>query len=252
MRNYKINIAILVASIGLLVFLQSSFVENKKKKDKETIQANVNAGGTELAFTLIAGEEHNHPTFAFWLEDLEGNFVQELFVTKSLSTGVYGHGQKAPGVWKQESGEARRPATLPYFLHQRGVEAPDGTYLPTPENPIPDAYSGATPAADFDLLTKSNQKLSGKFKILFEVNQTWDWNEFWHNSKYPEDADYKTSCQPALVYAVTIDFDNLMEYYVLNPIGHSHYSGKDGLLYTDVSTITTAKNIFKKVEVRVK
>jgi hypothetical protein len=42
----------------------------------------------------------------------------------------------------------------------------------------------------------------------------------------------------------------LTEYY-LNPIGHSHYSGKDGLLYTDLSTFTTALQIAEKIVVRV-
>lgn len=252
MKNYKINILLLLGLIISFVLLNSSDMEKKKKGEKETIQANINASGTPLQFTLITGEAHNHPTFAMWLEDMDGNFIQELFVTKSLSSGIYGHGAKSEGVWKKDAGEARRPATLPYFLHKRGVKAPDGTYLPTPESPIVDAYTGATPKADFDLCTKANKKLSGKYRILFEVNQPWDWNEFWNNTKFPDDTDYKTSCQPALVYAVTVDFDHLVDYYALNPIGHSHYSGKDGQLYTDISTLTTAKDIFEKVEVRIK
>jgi polyphosphate kinase len=39
---------------------------------------------------------------------------------------------------------------------------------------------------------------------------------------------------------------------VLNPIGHGHYSGKDGKLYTDISTLTTAKNIAEKLTIRFK
>jgi len=41
-----------------------------------------------------------------------------------------------------------------------------------------------------------------------------------------------------------------VEYYVLNPIGHSHYSGLDGPLYTDLTSITNALTIFSKIEVR--
>ncbi|MBI9065796.1 MAG: hypothetical protein JEZ09_00810 [Salinivirgaceae bacterium] len=252
MKYFRINI-LLAAVIVIGVILQSSFEPDKKKKaPKESIQANVNANGTILEFMLVAGKEHNHPTFAFWIENLDGTFVQELFVTKSLSTGIYGHGQKVEGVWDTEPGEVRRPATLPYFLHKRGVKAEDGTYLPTPKKPIVDAYTGATPAADFDLEAKSNEKLSGKYRILFELNQSWDWNEFWNNTKHIDELNYKTSCQPALVYSVVIDFDNPMDYYALNPMGHSHYSGKTGELFTDISTLTTAKHIFDKIEVRVK
>ena len=38
-----------------------------------------------------------------------------------------------------------------------------------------------------------------------EINQNWDWNEYWTNDKYPDDENYKMSCQPALVYEAVID-----------------------------------------------
>ncbi|HDP68410.1 MAG TPA: hypothetical protein ENN20_07935 [Candidatus Marinimicrobia bacterium] len=84
-----------------------------------------------------------------------------------------------------------------------------------------------------------------------EINQTWDSNHYWTNNKYPDDLEYFTSLQPALVYAVTIDLDSGISEYFLNPIGHSHYSGKNGLLYTDLTTFTTALQIAKKIIVRV-
>jgi hypothetical protein len=34
-------------------------------------------------------------------------------------------------------------------------------------------------------------------------------------------------------------------------IGHSHYSGKDGNLYTDVSTLTTALDIARSIVVKI-
>lgn len=56
---------------------------------------------------------------------------------------------------------------------------------------------------------------------------------------------------PALVYAATVDLNQPGE-YELKMIGHSHYSGKDGNLYTDLSTFTTAHQIVEKLVVRVK
>jgi hypothetical protein len=237
----------------VLPFAISSFDMQKKKqksKDYEIITSNINGTGTALELKFTIGKAHNHPTLAVWLETIDGEYIQTLFVTKSLAIGIYGHGAQNDGVWKRESGEARRPATLPYYLHKRGVKAPDGTYLPTPEHPIPDAYTGATPINSFQLNTNSDKPIQGKFNVLVEVNQPWDWNSYWNNTLYINDVDYKTSCQPALVYAVTIDLDNPMEYYVLNPIGHSHYAGKDGLLYTDITTLTTALQIFDKIEIK--
>jgi hypothetical protein len=82
-----------------------------------------------------------------------------------------------------------------------------------------------------------------------EINQAWDSNKFWSNNKFPGDRDYFGSLQPALIYAVSIDLNNTEKQYFLNPIGHSHFSGKDGKLYTDISTITSAKEIAEKIMV---
>jgi polyphosphate kinase len=38
----------------------------------------------------------------------------------------------------------------------------------------------------------------------------------------------------------------------LNPIGHGHYSGKNGKLFTDLSSLTTALKIVKSLKVKVK
>ncbi len=63
------------------------------------------------------------------------------------------------------------------------------------------------------------------------------------------DKEYKTSSQPALVYAADIDTNTTAE-VEMKPIGHSHYSGKDGSLTTDLSTITTALKIAKHISVK--
>jgi hypothetical protein len=195
---------------------------------------------TSFSLTLEAGKHHNHPTFAVWLETIDGQFVQPLFVTKSLATGTYPNADAGDKRWKREPGEARRPATLPYFLHKRGVKAPDGTYLPTPQNPIADAYTGATPLKSATLTLSVDKKLAGKYKILLEVNQPWDFNAVWFNDRIPESSDYLTSAQPSLVYMVEIDTENLHEEYFLNPIGHGDPTG------------ATAREIFSTIKLRMK
>jgi hypothetical protein len=84
-----------------------------------------------------------------------------------------------------------------------------------------------------------------------EINQSWDWNEFWHNNKYPEDKEYKTSSQPAVVYEATINTNKPGEEILFKPVGHSHYAGRDGKLYTELNTLTSALNIVKKCTVKV-
>jgi hypothetical protein len=216
----------------------------------DTLYANIDASGSQLVIALNQGAKHNHPTFAFWLEDLEGNFLQTLFVTRYLATGIYGHGDAGQGEWKRTEGEAIRPATLPYWLHKRNIENPGQALLPTPEQPVADAYTGATPKSDFILVAKTDKKIPKKFRLLMEINQPWDWNDYWTTLKYPDEPNYNPSAQPSLVYAVTIDTDCENCEYFLNPIGHGHYSGKNGKLYTDLRTFTTAFNIVESVRLK--
>jgi hypothetical protein len=82
-----------------------------------------------------------------------------------------------------------------------------------------------------------------------EINQTWDWNQYWHNNKFPDDEEYKTSCQPALVYMVEVDLRSDKTNWVMVPIGHSHPSGKTGELFADYSNHTTALQIAERITV---
>jgi len=249
------NKFIILSIITTILISSCNTSIRKTTKDKiqtDTIYTNINGKGIELLIDFEKGDKHNYPSFVFWLETTEGKFLQTLYITKSVATGVFGHGSDGDGKWKNESGEAIRPASLPYWLHKRGIFSRDSLLVPTMEFPIADAYTGATPKNNFVLLTKSDGDLNSKFVLLLEINQPWDWNEFWTNDKYPDNSNYKTSCQPSLIYAVTIDLDSNEKEYYLNPIGHGHYAGENGRLYTDLSTITTALDIVKKIKVEVK
>ena len=124
-------------------------------------------------------------------------------------------------------------------------------YIPSPRNPIADAYTGPTPGRSFILNSKLDEAGLKKFHVLFEINQTWDWNEYWTNNKYPDDDEYKTSCQPAVVYSTLIYLANPEDEYLMRIIGRSHESGANGELYDDLNTLTTALHIADGIVVRV-
>jgi len=235
----------------LLLFFSCTAVKNTSE-EREVINLISGKQGQNFELTFTKGEAFNHPSFAIWAEDMEGNYIETLFVTQYVGTGNYAHGELEPGKWKNNPGEARRPATLPYWAFKRGIRAPDGLYVPSAQNPVPDAITGATPKGSFSLNTGVGIRQNKKFRLLMEINQPWDSNKFWTNVLYPGDNDYFTSLQPALVYAVTIDPGEKETEFVLNPIGHSHPSGKDGKLYTDLNTITTALEIAHKITVILK
>lgn len=237
----------------LLLFLVQVEVFSQRKKDKivppEIIKTNVDGAGWEITLEVTPGKSHNYPMLAAWIEDAEGNYVQTLYVNESVAKGYFNYADKSEGKWKP--GALIRPASLPVWAHQRRVKSGQGNYMPTQANPVPDAYTSATPKAGFVLQSKTDKPLTGEFKVLLEINQSWDWNNYWTNHKFPEDDDYKSSAQPSLVYAVEIDTENLQETYEMKPVGHGHHSGKDGNINPDLSTITTALQIVEIITVKV-
>jgi hypothetical protein len=239
--------------IFLAVALMLTLSLSAKKIKKEVfnqVQYGIENTGTTILITFEKGKEYNHPLFAIWLADENGKYIQTLYVSQSIGKGVFLRGSRKTGQWMP--GEIQRPASLPYWVFQRNVTNEKGGLLPTPTRPVVDAYTGATPKNSFILEVKTEKPLNGKYKVMFELNQSWDWNEFWFNAKYPNDKEYKTSSQPALVYSADIDSKNTNADIVMQAIGHSHYSGADGSLNKNISTISTAKQISKKISIRIK
>jgi hypothetical protein len=242
--------------ISFLVLLMASCTSGLSRKksvqpeSREIITSNENGKGPEITVDLYKGKSFYFPLMAVWLEDENGRYIQTLFVARSVATGFFRYGKIENKNWMP--GVKREPQTLPYWAHKRGIKASDGLYIPEPENPVPDAYSGATPVTGFTLISRADSTLPRNCKVMLEINQNWDWNEYWTNDKYPDDENYKMSCQPALVYESVIDTQLPKESYTMNPVGHSHYSGKTGELFPDLSTLTTAMHIADSIVVRVK
>lgn len=211
------------------------------------IQTSYEGKGIDLEIHFVRGESFNHPLMAVWLEDMDENHIQTLYVAESIAKGVFRHGDASSGRWMP--GPIRRPAALPYWGHQRGIRACDGFYMPEANDPMPDALTGATPKGDFVIRTHTPEDPDRQFRVLFEINQSWDWNAHWTNNKFPGDRDYMTSSQPALVYEAVIDLDSGIREYPMIPIGHSHWSGQNGKLYEDLETLTTALDIAKSIKV---
>ena len=217
--------------------------------DREVITTNQDGKGTPVTLELFMGESFYYPLMAIWLEDVDSNYIQTLFVAKSVAEGVFKYGRQEKNRWVEAP--KRAPQTLPYWAHKRGVKASDGLFMPEPGNEVPDAYSGPTPVTGFILNSKADTALPVTFRVMLEINQNWDWNEYWTNNKYPDDEFYKMSCQPALVYEALVDGRSASASYKMKVIGHSHYSGRTGELFRDLSTITTALNIADSIIVKI-
>lgn len=231
--------------LGLLLIVVLASCSSGRKgqvteQEVEMIFTKTGFSGIPIQVEFLKGSAHNHPLMAIWLEDLEGNYLETLYVSKSVGTGVFGHGKVTNGNW--EPGPVSRPAALPYWWHKWGT-------LPTESNPVPDAITGPTPESDFILTSYADPSAPEKFRVMMEINQSWDWNEYWTNDKYPDNVNYKTSSQPAIVYEAIVDLTEDDTTYFMKAVGHSHFAGEDGQLYTDISTLTTARNIAGVIKV---
>ena len=53
--------------------------------EKVTIRTTVDNPDRELEIEFMKGEAFNHPSFAVWVEDLEGNYIETLYVTQYVA-----------------------------------------------------------------------------------------------------------------------------------------------------------------------
>lgn len=251
MKSQNFIFSLLIALSLAVVSCTTAKVSVPGNEQEEVIKKNFGTQGPEFLFSFVKGKAHNHPTFAIWLESPDGELIQTLFVTRSIANGFYRYGDAGDGKWLKVPGKSVRPAALPYWVHKReGVSTEK--VMPTPEDPVADAFSGATPAGNFRLETLPKSLSFGKLRVVVEVNQPWDWNRFWTNDKYPDFPDYKSSAQPSLIYAVDVNLDAPMDVYHLNPVGHGAFAGQDGNLYTDLSGYTTALQIFNQITLTIR
>lgn len=236
-----------------LIALMSGCLVNKQETGEEAgeevyyFTKNENSIGPWITVEFKAGDSFYYPLMSIWLEDLDADYIQTLFVPESVATSRYRYGEVENGQWME--GVRRWPQTLPYWAHKRNIKASDGLYMPDPELPVPDAYSGATPTTGFVMSARADSIIDRPLKVMLEINQNWDWNEYWTNDKFPGDEYYLRSCQPAVIYEGLIDPAMPASRVLMKAVGHSHPSGATGEMFPDLGTLTTALDIADSIYV---
>ncbi|WP_083189880.1 hypothetical protein [Orenia metallireducens] len=255
----------LVFSLIIVISFVFSVMSNASKRS--TITTRKDVGGKEIRLEIKEGEHWNHrlpllpwlpffkikttPQIAVWIEDLEGDYLDTLYVTEKTATQSW---QKAPGDSTPKE-KIRRKSSLPHWTYQRNVKYGDGLYLPTKEKPVADVITSATPEAGFELLSKIEEKYN-KVILKVEINNSTDFNKYYPKDAKKGDANYSGgewgSGQPAIVYATTVNLKGDKKFYSLQAIGHSSPNGENGKLYPDLSKLTTAKGIIKDISVEIR
>jgi hypothetical protein len=225
----------------------------------ETLYTRFKHQGKNLSVDIKAGKHYSGPgatilgvtttaipQIAIWAEDKQGNYLETLYVTKKASNSSY-----IQSIFGGE--DVRRPEALPHWSFARGIKGDDGLMMPTSAQPIADAITGATPVSSFDLRSVIESK-HDEVVIKFEVNRSFDFNAVYHLDAYPNDPVYSgtgSSAQPSLIYATTVNLIDDQPYYFMKLLGRGHHSGKDGKIHTDLSGITTAKEMVSRIIVEV-
>ncbi len=223
---------ILIIALLTLLFYGCKTGSNKPKDLPPTIlETKPFTTGIPVIINVIAGQEYKFPIIAIWLESDKGEFLGNLLVSQSIATGIFRYGEYRNGKW--HPGERTRPAALPRWKNL--------SRRPESHQEV-DAYTGATPPGTFVLKTILPEEPS-QIRVVLEVNRPWDFNNYWHNNRFPNDEEFKTSGQPALIYQAVVDRSTGQTRFELRPVGHSHPSGADATIFESISTFTSALKI---------
>lgn len=195
-------------------------------------------------YPLFLGiHKKNPPQIAVWLEDMQGNYLSTVYATHKIATQDW-----------QAAGGNRRKEALPAWCHARGIKYGDGLYLPTKEQPLTDGISGATPCGSFDIRLCAKEGLR-RFVVKVEVNHSTDFNGHYPKTAKPGDANYsggkEGSGQPAVVYRAEVDLTSGQQVFEATLEGHSSPDGSSGDINKDVSGLTTALDIVKRITVSI-
>ena len=234
--------------------------------------------GPTITVDVRKGPYFTWPQYAIWIEDMNGNFIQPLYVTSKIAKNNFvnkvtkkdsdvvfnshvflsGDIDLAKtfdaGVFPESKYERTRPESLPVFLHKNSKHKKLTKLIPDGDTAIADAYTGASINQSFLFTTNLKTNKTSSYKIRFEINTSFDFNNFYSSDRFPNDPVYSGngySAQPSLVYEALIDFTSKQTVYPMYLVGRGHHSGQNGQIYQDLENITTAKEIVDRILVEV-
>ncbi len=210
--------------------------QDLKAADKEAINSSEQA---ILKFVLklnpdiyLKSNYKKPPQFALWLEDETEGTIRTIWVTSKTGTGSWGN-------------NIVRTVSLPYWVSRWNIETQSKSY-PTPENPVINAVTGATPKAEFTAETIVPAKRALNYFI--EVNTSGDYNDAFPVSLQDGKRDRQGNGQPSIIYRGKITASPGRR---SSPelIGRTDQLQSVKHIITGLEGITTAKDLFSKIEV---
>jgi len=172
------------------------------------------------------------PQFAIWLEDAAGAQIRTVWVTEKTGTGNWGN-------------KITRPVSLPYWVSRWKKETRSGGF-PTPENPVVDAVTGATPMQHFT--NEIKVPVNNTWNYYIEINVSGDYNEVFASVLKDGRRDRHANGQPSIIYKGQITALPGQRSAPLL-IGRTDQSESVSHIIPDLEGISLAKNLLSKIEV---
>ncbi len=174
------------------------------------------------------------PQIAIWLEQPGKGVVRTLFVTQ----------RTAKGKWQ---GRVDCPVSLPYW-ESRYMKEIRSRSVPGPAFPAPDAITGATPQKDFTVSCRV--PAGSEWYYFIEVNCSGDFNRAFPAMLDKGFPDPYGNGQPSLVYEGRIKAEPGQS-AVPQIIGRTDQLEPAAAVVTDLTGITSARDLFSKITVTV-
>ncbi len=232
--NGKCQMKLLLSAFFAAVVLSNLTGCQDLAADKETIN---NPEQVTLQFHLklnpnVYGQSYykKPPQFAVWLEDASKGVIRTVWVT-------YGTGS---GDWGQNS-----PVSLPYWISRWNIETGSNSF-PTPENPVVDAVTGATPKTVFMVAT--DVVAGSVWDYFIEVNVSGDYNDTFGARKKDGTPDKHGNGQPSIIYKGRIAASPGRQ-STPRLIGRTDQWQSVKYIITDLKPITTAKDLLSDIKV---
>ncbi len=172
------------------------------------------------------------PQFVIWLENEAGAKIRTVWVTEKTGTGNWG-------------GKITRPVSLPYWVSRWKKETQSDGF-PTPENPVADAVTGATPMQHF--ASETRVPINSTWDYYIEINVSGDYNEAFTAVLKDGKRDQHANGQPSIIYKGQITALPGQR-SVPRLIGRTDQLESVSHIIPDLEGISLAKNLLSKIAV---
>jgi hypothetical protein len=231
-RKKIVKTGIILFSVGIFLVIIIAGILIAKTWGRTLIQVDIHQN-KELIYLSTFAEP---PQFAVWLENPETKELKTIFVTHRVAIGDW-------------EGKANVPVALPAWFRQFRGNANPGKG-PGPAKGSDMAITGATPKADFFSI-RVEVKPGSKWICWIEMNLAGDFNDSFPEFNFETLKEDEFSCgQPALLFKAEITAQEGMKF---TPVLSDQSIWENGVARIEPVSdgVTTAKNVFDKMEISV-